>query len=82
MKIIIDFDMIKQHYKNLGEDFDGEDLDNSDYISYEFMAENPYYQLRGKPVTEEQAFQIILYTKKSFQKLNLIKNTSISSECF
>lgn len=82
MKIIIDFDMIKQHYKSLGEDFDGENLDNFAYISYEFMAEKPYYQLRGKPVTEEQAFQIILYTEKSFQKLNLIKNTSIYSECF
>lgn len=37
------------------------------YLHYELFARRPYYQMRGKPVTEEQAFEIIRRCDNSFE---------------
>ena len=43
-------------------------FDDEKLMTYEFFARRPYYRVRGKRVTEEQAFEIIRRCDDSFDR--------------
>ena len=63
------FDCPEWFYREKCDDielFIDEDMDE-----YDSIARRPYYRLRGKPVSKEQAFEVIRRTDSIFRQFNI-----------